>query len=244
MVEPTPEGDLVWSGLPVIFDEVFTGLYRLGRFSSSSFLQVFPDISVHAKLLTGGLLPLCTTLASDSIYETFISDKKADALLHGHSYTAHAVGCEVAKTSVETMLKMEESGTWDEYKKDWQAKPDVTETSSTIWSVWSRDFVTKISLSASVESVVALGSVLAIRLHDGVNPGMYRHLVTLSRTDWCCIGYSSTAACGLQTQLQDGVGDFNIHSRVLGNVLYLMASQISTAETLGTIELKLLRSLM
>jgi dethiobiotin synthetase/adenosylmethionine--8-amino-7-oxononanoate aminotransferase len=34
-----------WRGLPVIFDEVFTGLYRLGRFSAASFLGVHPDIS-------------------------------------------------------------------------------------------------------------------------------------------------------------------------------------------------------
>ena len=81
-----------WSGLPVVFDEVFTGLYRLGRFSPASFLQTNPDISCHAKLLTGGLVPLCTTLASDSIYNAFLSSEKRDALLHGHSYTAHAVG--------------------------------------------------------------------------------------------------------------------------------------------------------
>lgn len=74
-----------WTGLPVVFDEVFTGLYRLGRFSSSSFLQVHPDISVHAKLLTGGLVPLCATVASESVYNAFIGSEKRDALLHGHS---------------------------------------------------------------------------------------------------------------------------------------------------------------
>lgn len=74
-----------WSGLPVVFDEVFTGLYRLGRFSSASFLQVYPDISVHAKLLTGGLVPLCSTLASENIYNAFLGLEKRDALLHGHS---------------------------------------------------------------------------------------------------------------------------------------------------------------
>ena len=74
-----------WAGLPVVFDEVFTGLYRLGRFSSASFLQVHPDISVHAKLLTGGLVPLCATVASESVYNAFIGSEKRDALLHGHS---------------------------------------------------------------------------------------------------------------------------------------------------------------
>ena len=76
-----------WSGMPVVFDEVFTGLYRLGQFNCNKFLNATPDIVVNAKLLTGGLVPLCTTAASQAIFDAFLSDSKADALLHGHSYT-------------------------------------------------------------------------------------------------------------------------------------------------------------
>ena len=39
--------------IPVIFDEVFTGLWRLGRPSAAEFLGVHPDIACYAKLLTG-----------------------------------------------------------------------------------------------------------------------------------------------------------------------------------------------
>ncbi|KAI9731093.1 MAG: hypothetical protein M1818_007950 [Claussenomyces sp. TS43310] len=229
--------DTNWQGLPVIFDEVFTGLYRLGHFSPSALLQVHPDISVHAKLLTGGLVPLCTTLASNSIYEAFLSDNKSDALLHGHSYTAHAVGCEVARTSVQTMLNMDERGQWDIYKRKWTertAKPGTDPKSSrqalhsddtVVWSMWDKDFVTNISQQEKVESVIALGSVLAISLHDQENAG-----------------YTSMAAVGLQrTLLREAGGErFNVHSRVLGNVLYLMASQTSEVGDLGAIERRML----
>jgi len=169
-----------WTGLPIIFDEVFTGLYRLGRFSSASFLQVYPDISCHAKLLTGGLIPLCATLASDSIYSTFIGSEKRDALLHGHSYTAHAVGCHVANTSLNTMMNMDRSGQWQMYKDDWHdalplqnskikvsGKNEITD----VWSMWSKDFVQRVSTSRQVENVIALGSVLAIYLHDHEHAG-------------------------------------------------------------------------
>ncbi|TKA66551.1 hypothetical protein B0A49_11616, partial [Cryomyces minteri] len=111
-----------WAGLPLIHDEVFTGLYRLGRFTSSSFLRTHPDISVHAKLLTGGLVPLCVTLASQSIFDAFLSGAKSDALLHDHSYTAHAVGCTVAETSLHQMSSMEARGAWDAFKASW--RPD------------------------------------------------------------------------------------------------------------------------
>ncbi|KAF9765267.1 hypothetical protein IL306_002460, partial [Fusarium sp. DS 682] len=107
----TAEGP-AWSGLPVILDEVFTGLYRLGRFTSSSFLNTHADISVHTKLLTGGLLPPSVTLASESVFDAFSSDHKSDALLHGHSYTAHAVGCQVALESLWELQNMEQRGDW------------------------------------------------------------------------------------------------------------------------------------
>ncbi|SLM35393.1 onanonoxo-7-onima-8-eninoihtemlysoneda [Lasallia pustulata] len=175
----TSPGD--WTGLPVIFDEVFTGLYRLGRFSSASFLKVHPDISVHAKLLTGGLVPLCTTLASESIFGAFLGADKSDALLHGHSYTAHAVGCNVARTAVGMMLDMEEDGAWDEYKWSWvrrlghelepEGSVDLELIKGDVWSNWSKGFVTELSHREKVEGVVALGSVLAITLRDDTNAG-------------------------------------------------------------------------
>lgn len=168
---PPPDSH-AWTGLPIIFDEVFTGMYRLGRFSSSSFLQIHPDISCHAKLLTGGLVPLCATLASDSIYDAFLGAEKRDALLHGHSYTAHAVGCHVANTSLKMMMDMDRDGSWQVYKDDWTTPMKSTSSISSsenrldVWSVWSKDFLQRISNRKDVESVVALGSVLAIALHD------------------------------------------------------------------------------
>ncbi|CBF71161.1 hypothetical protein AN6644.2 [Aspergillus nidulans FGSC A4] len=217
LTEPQPQTDLSWSGLPVIFDEVFTGLYRLGRKSSASFLGVNPDIAVNAKLLTGGLVPLCTTLASNEIFNAFTSPEKRDALLHGHSYTAHAVGCQVALDSLRTMNNMDEDGSWNDFKNDWK-QPHAGDTAR-VWSVWSHKLLHNLSHAESVDGVFAIGSVLSISLKDAEGAG-----------------YTSTAAKGLQTRLAAGGPQFNVHSRVLGNVLYLMSSVTSKQETLRTIE--------
>lgn len=115
---------------------------------------------MHAKLLTGGLLPLSATLASDSIFEAFLGDGKKDALLHGHSYTAHAIGCSVAETSVRSLVELHSSGSWEVAKKDWRVEGEKT----VAWSSWSRGFITTISNLPSVSGVWALGSVLAIHL--------------------------------------------------------------------------------
>lgn len=44
--------------IPVIFDEVFSGLWRLGRVSAAEILGKQPDIACYAKLLTGKPSPL------------------------------------------------------------------------------------------------------------------------------------------------------------------------------------------
>ncbi|KAH6649406.1 pyridoxal phosphate-dependent transferase [Chaetomium tenue] len=235
-----------WSGLPVIFDEVFTGLYRLGRFSAASFLGADADISVHAKLLTGGLVPLSVTLASDSIFNAFASEDKSDALLHGHSYTAHAVGCQVALESLRELQQTEARGDWDWAKAahnqtgiSSQAKPERA-PERRVWSVWSPEFVSWIDQLPSevVSGVWALGSVLAIRITspDGLD------------------SYKSSAAKAVQAALLqsrgnpgiDGSDDspWNVHTRVLGNTLYVMTGQTTSQESVRRLEHSLRQAIL
>ncbi|KAG8872031.1 hypothetical protein FRB97_008101 [Tulasnella sp. 331] len=161
-----PRGE--WKGLPVIFDEVFAGLYRLGTLTSSTILKTHPDISVHAKTLTGGLLPLSVTLASKSIFEAFKSNEKVDALLHGHSYTAHPVGCSVANEALNMMERMRSSGEWDVARGRWGLPPVAKGDGTTpeIWSFWTPSFARELSDLPIVEEVMTLGTVLTFRLQD------------------------------------------------------------------------------
>ncbi|KAK2613587.1 hypothetical protein N8I77_000493 [Diaporthe amygdali] len=230
------EDDRTWTGLPVIFDEVFTGLYRLGSHSSARLLGVNPDITVHAKLLTGGLIPLAATVASESIFRCFESDDKSDALLHGHSYTAHAIGCQVAIETLATMERMEKQRGWRTFEDEWAntAESPLLEKSNdeqrpAVWSVWSRKFVRELSTRTDqVEGLWALGSVLAIHFKDATGSG-----------------YKSNASRALQAELLKGDKDIagsNVHSRVLGNVLYLMTSQTTDVATVRHLEQRLLNA--
>lgn len=160
-----------WQGLPVIFDEVFIGLYRLGFESATSVLGVNPDISVNAKILTGGLVPLAVTMASDSIFQSFYSDKKVDALLHGHSYTAYPVGCEVANETLTLIEKLTKSDPWAEAQAKWQPKEanqnsEPGDAIPRVWSFWDPGFVNALSHSGAVEGVMALGTVLSFKVAD------------------------------------------------------------------------------
>ena len=44
-------------GLPVVLDEVFSGLWRLGAVSAAARLRIQPDVACYAKLLTGEKKP-------------------------------------------------------------------------------------------------------------------------------------------------------------------------------------------
>ncbi len=87
-------------GIPLIADEIFTGFGRTGRFFACEHAAVAPDIMCVSKALTGGYLPLAATLASQAIYDDFLSDDRTRTFFHGHSYTGNALACAVAVESL------------------------------------------------------------------------------------------------------------------------------------------------
>lgn len=133
-------------------------------------------------------MPLSATLASKSIFDAFLSDKKVDALLHGHSYTANPVGCAVALKAIEMVEKHEAKGGWDKEREMWSASASASrlngQTSDSMnqgsgtesrviedgddgrWSFWSPGFVRNVSMMESVKGAMALGTVCAIELED------------------------------------------------------------------------------
>lgn len=117
--------------------------------------------------MTGGLLPLALTVTKEAIYEVFLSQNTQDCLLHGHSYTAHPMGCSVAKTSIEKMDELADGkcGDWAHFRDEWNGE--------SVWSMWTRKTVDQISRLRNVESVMTLGSVLAIELKEAETEGNF-----------------------------------------------------------------------
>lgn len=87
-------------GLPLVADEIFTGFGRTGRMFACEHAGIAPDLLCLSKGLTGGYLPLAATLASEEIYAAFLSEERGRAFFHGHSYTANALACAVARASL------------------------------------------------------------------------------------------------------------------------------------------------
>ncbi|PKA50617.1 Bifunctional dethiobiotin synthetase/7,8-diamino-pelargonic acid aminotransferase, mitochondrial [Apostasia shenzhenica] len=162
--------------VPVIFDEVFSGFWRLGRESAAELLDCVPDIACFGKLMTGGIIPLAATLATEAVFNAFKGDSKLMALLHGHSYSAHAMGCAAAAKSMQ-------------WFKDPSTNINIDKRKN-LKELWDFKLVHQISSLPAVKRVVALGTLCAIELHaKGID-----------------LGYASLGASTLVQQLrEDGV---------------------------------------
>ena len=139
--------------IPVLFDEIASGMLRLGHMSNKDVLGVAPDVACYAKLLTGGLVPLSATLATDDVFQAFYGEEKSQALLHGHSYTAHPVGCAASLHALDAYdaILLQQSG---KGKSKSKSKP----------SYFIESEVQQLSMHALVSESFALGTVLAVKL--------------------------------------------------------------------------------
>jgi hypothetical protein len=144
-----------WSGLPVIFDEVFVGLYHVGTQSKALLLGAYPNISLNAKILMGGLMPLAVTSASDSIFCVVLSKNKVDAPLHWHSYTAHPIGCEVANETLKIIGKLASSDSWKGAQEKWVYPAGESDN---MWSFWDPEFIHTVSHMNVVSKIMTLGT--------------------------------------------------------------------------------------
>lgn len=87
-------------GVLLIVDEVATGFGRTGRLFACEWDGVEPDLMAVGKALTGGLLPMSATLATEEVYEAFLGGADR-TLYHGHSYSGHPLAAAVALANLE-----------------------------------------------------------------------------------------------------------------------------------------------
>lgn len=82
--------------IPLVLDEVFSGMGRVGTFYAFERAHLDPTIICLAKGLTGGNMPLAVTMAKEELFAGFLGPTKSTAFLHGHSFTANPIGCAAA----------------------------------------------------------------------------------------------------------------------------------------------------
>lgn len=89
------------AGVHLIADEVLTGFGRTGPLFACDRADVRPDLLCMSKGITGGLLPLGATAATEEIFDAFSSTDRRKTFFHGHSYTANPIACAAALASLQ-----------------------------------------------------------------------------------------------------------------------------------------------
>ncbi|MCC7250096.1 MAG: adenosylmethionine--8-amino-7-oxononanoate transaminase [Lysobacter sp.] len=90
-------------GIFLIADEIATGFGRTGTLFACEQAGIQPDLLCLSKGLTGGFLPLCAVLATQTIYDGFLDDSRERAFLHSHSYSGNPLACAAALASLEIL---------------------------------------------------------------------------------------------------------------------------------------------
>lgn len=139
----------------VIFDEVMTAFGRTGKMFAFNHTRVIPDLVCLSKGLTGGVLPLGLTVATEEIFEGFLFDEKAKGFLHGHSFTGNPLSCAAATASLELF---EKNQTW----------LNISQISKL-----HEGFAKELSALSNVENVRFLGTILAFDLKTNNSKGYF-----------------------------------------------------------------------
>jgi adenosylmethionine---8-amino-7-oxononanoate aminotransferase len=84
-----------------IADEVAVGFGRTGSLFACEEAGISPDIMCLGKGLTGGVVPLAATMATEEIFSAFLDERADKALMHGPTFMANPLGCVAALASLE-----------------------------------------------------------------------------------------------------------------------------------------------
>jgi adenosylmethionine-8-amino-7-oxononanoate aminotransferase len=141
----------------VILDEVMTAWGRTGKYFAFQHSTIVPDIICLSKGLTGGVLPLGLTIASQEIYTAFLSEDKLKALLHGHSFTGNPLSCAAACASLD-LFELEH--TWEQIE---------------MISAENKRFQSELVYNA-IREIRVTGTILAIELKVNGESSYFAHI--------------------------------------------------------------------
>lgn len=132
-----------------IADEVMTGWGRTGTVFACEQAGVDPDILCMAKGLTGGVIPLAVTAATDAIYQAHYSEDRAQMFFHSSSFTANPIACAAANANLAI----------------WRDEP-VQERIDTIIAS-HRAFSGRLTQKSNVSGLRQCGTILALEIKEG-----------------------------------------------------------------------------
>lgn len=94
-------------GILLVFDEVITGLGRLGSPFAAQAFGVTPDLITMAKALTNGMQPMSAVAVAGAVHEAIVERASGPLVefFHGYTYSGHPAACAAAVTTIDLFRK-------------------------------------------------------------------------------------------------------------------------------------------
>ncbi len=146
-----------------IADEIMTGFYRTGNRFACDEAGITPDIMCIGKALSGGMVPLAATIATEEIFAGFLGDSFDKAFLHGPTFMANPLACAAANASLDLFEK-----------EDYLAKVDMIEK-------FLEDELNLFRGDADVVDVRVKGAIGVIQLRQREYNEMWNYIKTLRK---------------------------------------------------------------
>jgi len=88
----------------LIFDEIITGFGRVGAMFASELWDIWPDLLLVGKGISGAYAPLSAVLITDRIGQTFWGELEDDVhFIAGHTFGANPVACAVGIATIDQL---------------------------------------------------------------------------------------------------------------------------------------------
>jgi adenosylmethionine-8-amino-7-oxononanoate aminotransferase len=94
----------------LISDEVVTGFGRIGAMCGARAFGVAPDMMAMAKGINSGYVPLGATLLNERVASAFEQPGVPAALMHGYTYSGHALACAAANANLDIVAREDLAG--------------------------------------------------------------------------------------------------------------------------------------
>jgi adenosylmethionine-8-amino-7-oxononanoate aminotransferase len=94
----------------LISDEVVTGFGRIGALCGARAFGVAPDMMAMAKGINSGYVPLGATLLNERVASAFEQPGVPAALMHGYTYSGHALACAAANANLDIVANEDLAG--------------------------------------------------------------------------------------------------------------------------------------
>ncbi|MCY6379830.1 aspartate aminotransferase family protein [Hoeflea prorocentri] len=89
----------------LVVDEVTTGFGRTGTLFASERFNLDPDVMCLGKAISGGYFPLGAAVATDEIWDVFLSDSDGTRFNHGSTNAGHPGACAAGLAAIDILTR-------------------------------------------------------------------------------------------------------------------------------------------